>query len=109
MSSLDEFRLLQTRRHFFGRAATGLGIPALASLLAQSPATAASPSRTADMPSILGHPHFAPRAKRVIYLCMQGGPSQIETFDHKPTLTKRHGQELPGSVRMNQRLTGMTS
>jgi hypothetical protein len=53
-------------------------------------------------------PHFAPRAKRIIYLFMSGGPSQIETFDEKPELVKRRGQELPDSVRKGQRLTGMS-
>lgn len=53
--------------------------------------------------------HFAPKAKRVIYLFMHGGPSQLDLFDHKPGLRKLHGQELPPSVRGDQRLTGMTS
>lgn len=53
--------------------------------------------------------HFAPKAKRVIYLFMHGGPSQLDLFDHKPALEKFHGQELPPSVRGEQRLTGMTS
>ena len=54
-------------------------------------------------------PHFAPRAKRIISLFMHGGPSQLDLFDHKPNLKKLHGQELPASVRGDQRLTGMTS
>ncbi|MBM3783406.1 MAG: DUF1501 domain-containing protein [Acidobacteria bacterium] len=54
-------------------------------------------------------PHFAPKAKRIIYLFMFGGPSQIETFDYKPRLKDLHGQELPGSIRMGQRLTAMTA
>ena len=53
--------------------------------------------------------HFAPKAKRVIYLFMSGGPSHIDLFDYKPNLRGYHGQELPGSVRMGQRITGMTS
>ena len=53
--------------------------------------------------------HFAPKAKRVIYLFMSGGPSQIDLFDYKPKLKEHHGQELPASIRMGQRITGMTS
>ena len=56
-----------------------------------------------------GLPHFAPKAKRVIYLFMHGGPSQLDLFDHKPALAARRGEELPDSVRGTQRLTGMTS
>ncbi len=54
-------------------------------------------------------PHFAPKAKRVIYLFQFGGPSQIDLFDPKPALTKMHGKDLPGSIRMGQRLTAMTA
>ena len=54
-------------------------------------------------------PHFAPKAKRVIYLFMYGGPSQIELFDHKPRLEELHGTELPPSIRQGQRLTAMTA
>ena len=54
-------------------------------------------------------PHFAPRAKRVIYMFQSGAPSQIDLFDHKPLLRKYHGQDLPDSVRKGQRITGMTS
>ena len=54
-------------------------------------------------------PHFAPQAKRVIYLFMAGGPSHIDTFDYHPEIRDFHGQELPASVRMGQRITGMTS
>ena len=56
-----------------------------------------------------GLPHFAPKAKRVIYLFQNGAPSQLETFDYKPTLNKMMGQDLPASIRMGQRLTGMTA
>jgi Uncharacterized protein conserved in bacteria len=86
-----------TRRHFFGRTATGIGIAALASLLRQKGYAAE------------GLPHFAPTAKRVIFLHQSGGPSQLDLFDYKPELVKRRGTELPDSVRMGQRITGMTS
>jgi hypothetical protein len=58
---------------------------------------------------VLGQPHFKPRAKRVIYLFMAGGPAQMELFDYKPMLAKLHNTELPESVRMGQRITTMTS
>ncbi|MBW3627862.1 MAG: DUF1501 domain-containing protein [Gemmatimonadetes bacterium] len=58
---------------------------------------------------ILGRPHFAPRAKRVIYLFQSGGPSHLELFDHKPLLQKMNGEELPESVRGEQRLTAMSA
>ena len=54
-------------------------------------------------------PHFAPRAKRIIYLFQSGGPAQMELFDYKPLLKERMGEDLPASVRMGQRLTGMTA
>jgi len=84
-----------SRRQFCGRSATGLGTAALASLL--------NPQLQA------GFADAAPKAKRIIYLFMHGGPSQMDLFDEKPLLAKLQGTELPASVRMNQRLTGMTS
>ena len=54
-------------------------------------------------------PHFAPKAKRIIYLFQNGAPSQLESFDYKPMLNQQMGQELPESIRMGQRLTGMTA
>ena len=92
-----------TRRQFFGRSAAGIGAVALASLLQPRGFGAESMGATP------GRPHFAPKAKRVIYLFMHGGPSQLDLFDHKPGLRARHGTELPDSVRGTQRLTGMTS
>jgi hypothetical protein len=100
---MDEWRrhtLRLTRRQLFGRSATGIGAAALASL-------SGAPSNAAA--EITAGRHFAPRAQRVIYLFMHGGPAQLELFDYKPDLAARHGQELPDSVRMGQRLTGMTS
>ena len=112
MHPLREERLLLTRRHFFGRLATGIGTAALASLLSPARAAAApgapaaGPTRKGGLPGV---PHFAPRAKRVIYLHMAGGPSQVELFDYKPMLEKLHNSELPDSIRMGQRITTMTS
>jgi hypothetical protein len=102
-------QLLMTRRQLFGRTATGIGVAALASLLNgrtfASTAAAPLPTTFGALPNL----HFAPKAKRVIYLHMSGGPSHIDLFDHKPQLAKFHGKELPASVRMGQRITGMTS
>ncbi|MCC6694964.1 MAG: DUF1501 domain-containing protein [Candidatus Hydrogenedentes bacterium] len=105
MDPVREHELLMTRRHFFGRCSAGIGVAALGSLL--SPQAMAALTGPAN--SGLGQPHFAPKAKRIIYLFMSGGPSQIDLFDYKPQLQPVHGNELPDSVRMGQRLTGMTS
>jgi len=99
--------LLLTRRHFFGRGAAGIGIAALASLLNRDlRAAGEAPSATGGLP---GLPHFPPKAKRIIYLFQSGAPSQMELFDYKPRLAEFRGTELPDSIRMGQRLTGMTS
>jgi len=91
--------LLSTRRQFFGKSATGIGIAALASLFEKNGLAKTMP----------GFPNFAPKAKRVIYLHQSGGPSQLDLFDYKPGLTKQQGVDLPASIRMGQRITGMTS
>jgi hypothetical protein len=100
MRALDDLKYNCTRRHFLSSASLGIGATALASLL--------------DPAHLLGQTalpatHLVPRVRRVIYLFQSGGPSQIDLFDHKPLLRKMNGQELPASVRMGQRLTGMTS
>jgi hypothetical protein len=106
MRSWQEYALLQTRRHFFGRAATGIGAVALAALLSESASADATLPKPAALPDL---PHFAPKAKRVIYLFQSGAPSQLDLFDHKPKLASLGGTELPESIRQGQRLTGMTS
>jgi hypothetical protein len=98
-----EHRLLSTRRLFFGRMATGIGTAALASLFAEQ-ARAAGESG-----GLTGLPHFAPKAKRVIYLFQSGAPSQMDLFDYKPALARLRATELPDSIRRGQRLTGMTA
>jgi len=102
--SLLEHHLHLNRRTFLHRAAVGIGSMALGSLLARC----GSGSEQAENISNL-LPHFAPRAKRVIYLFQSGAPSQLELFDWKPLLRAMNGQELPESVRQGQRLTGMTA
>jgi hypothetical protein len=94
------------RRDFFGRFALGMGGMALFGLLNRD-AFAAAPAVN-PFKGILDQPHFAPKAKRIIYLFMSGGPSQHDLFDYKPLLNKLNGQDLPASVRMGQRLTGMS-
>ena len=101
---------LLTRRQLLGRTATGIGTAALASLLNPQLFSASTPSvRSSGVPGVVLEPHFAPTAKRVIYLFMSGGPSHIDLFDYKPRLTELHGTELPAEIRMGQRVTGMTS
>lgn len=103
----QEYARLLTRRHFFSRTATGIGTVALASLL--NPDLFAENRPSLSIRGVLAEPHHRPRAKHVIYLFMSGGPSHIDLFDYKPQLQKYHGQELPASVRMGQRVTGMTA
>ena len=103
-----EHNLAVTRRQFFGRAAAGIGPLALASLL-RDEGYGAGPESTAGAGGLAGLPHFAARAKRVIYMFQSGAPSQIDLFDHKPLLRRFHGEDLPDSVRKGQRITGMTS
>ena len=96
-------RLNVNRRFFIGKAAVGVGSLALGSLLIKDLFRSDGSQQMANVA------HFAPKAKRVIYLFQNGAPSQLETFDYKPLLNKMYGQELPSSVRKNQRLTGMTA
>jgi hypothetical protein len=108
MDPLTEKSLLINRRHFFGRMATGIGTAALGSLLNPN-LFAAMVGEQKRYGGMAGVPHFPPKAKRVIYLFMAGGPSQIDLLDYKPALEKLHNSELPDSIRMGQRITGMTS
>src|ERR1051325_7475449 len=96
------------RREFFGRFGLGLGGTALFGLLNRD-AFGAATSLANPFRGILDAPHFPPKAKRIIYLFMSGGPSQHDLFDYKPLLNKMNGQDLPATVRMGQRLTGMSA
>src|SRR5437773_1312342 len=103
MFDLDPFRLRLTRRSFLGRGAAGFGSVALASLLNPSLLRAATTAST--LPHGLGviDPlHFAPKAKRIIYLYMAGGPSHLETLDYKPMLAKMAGKPMPDSITRGQ-------
>jgi hypothetical protein len=100
-----EHRLNINRRHFLGKLSLGLGTAALGSLLIPD----LFASKESDNVLAAGLPHFAPKARRIIYLFQNGAPSQLESFDYKPMLNKMAGQDLPASIRMGQRLTGMTA
>lgn len=107
-----QFALPLHRRSFLEKSSTGMGAFALASLL-NGPALANQlPSIANNGPAVSGemkHLHFAPKAKRIIYLFMSGAPSQLDLFDPKPKLTEFMGKDLPESVRNGQRITTMTS
>jgi hypothetical protein len=106
MNPIQEHIQTMTRRHFFGRTAVGLGTAALASLPLTGAQAAQQISATGGLPDL---PHFAPRAKRAIYLFMNEGPSQMDLLDYKPLMAKQFDKDLPESIRMGQRLTTMTS
>lgn len=99
MDLTSSLAIQSTRRHFFGKSAYGLGAVALSKLLGDELPRGGMP----------GLPHFAPKAKRVVYLFQSGAPSQIELFDYKPKLQQMRGTDLPDSVRQGQRLTAMTA
>ncbi|MFY0689354.1 MAG: DUF1501 domain-containing protein [Cyclobacteriaceae bacterium] len=101
----NHFNKNYSRRDFLTRTSLGMGALALGQFMDPLSAKAAMMSNS----GVLGQPHFAPKAKRVIYLFQSGAPSQLDLFDYKPLLNKMNGQELPDSVRQGQRLTGMTS
>lgn len=102
-----ESGLNENRRKFLSKMSLGLGSVALGSLLIPDLFNGKSQLDTDKLMASL--PHFAPKAKRVIYLFQNGAPSQLESFDYKPTLNERIGEELPDSIRKGQRLTGMTA
>ena len=113
MDPLREAELLMTRRQLFGRAAMGVGTAALSRLLTLGGlgglaglASAAGEDGHHGLPGI---PNFAPKAKRVIYLFMSGGPSQLDLWDYKPKLNDLFNTDLPDQVRRGQRITTMTS
>ena len=100
MNPLTEHRALVTRRQFFGRSAIGIGTAALASLLGED--LSATRGRRP------GLPHFAPRAKRVIYLFMNGAPTHVDLFDYKADLKRLHGRPIPEEYVRGKRFSTMT-
>ena len=107
MKPLNDYLTQINRRSVLRQGAIGIGAAALATLIDREN-TAVSAGSTHTNRGLSGLPHFAPRAKRIIFLCQSGAPSQLDLFDWKPGLTNRRTTELPDSVRMGQRLTGMT-
>ena len=99
MTPQQERAAYLTRRQFFSKSAVGIGTAALASLLEPSALAAGG---------LPGLPHFAPKAKRVIYLLQNGGPPHVDMFDYKPELEKWRGKEIPESIHKNQRQSTMT-
>ncbi|MGC6422754.1 MAG: DUF1501 domain-containing protein, partial [Flavobacteriaceae bacterium] len=108
MDPLHEHMMNINRRHFFKKMGLGVGGLALGSMLDPF---GLGGSNTDDIlnASPISLPHFAPKAKRIIYLFQSGGPSQLDLFDYKPKLNELRGMDLPESIRNGQRLTGMTS
>ncbi|MBC6492227.1 DUF1501 domain-containing protein [Flavihumibacter stibioxidans] len=100
-----QHHLNMNRRRFLSKLSLGVGSVALGSLLIPDLFS----GRVKEEEIIQHLPHFAPRAKRIIYLFQNGAPSQLELFDYKPLLREQFGKELPASIRMGQRLTGMTA
>src|SRR5215218_7233046 len=92
MDPLETHRLLCTRRALFGQAAAGVGAAALSTLLAGD--SLALPPDPAAAPL----PHFAPKAKRIIYLLQNGAPSHVDLFDYKPKLKQWHGKQIPDEI-----------
>jgi hypothetical protein len=101
-NSMERAQRAWSRRTFLSRSGHALGILALGSLLDSR--LLANPSGAHRWRGILPAPHFVPRAKRVVHLCMAGGPSQLDLFDHKPELNRRHGSPFPESLTQGQQL-----
>src|SRR5947209_12609767 len=114
MDPLFQRQLLTTRRQFFGDVGLRLGGLALAMMMGKN-ASAGAASQTATAPTapvhppLPGFPNYRPRAKSLIYLHMNGGPSQMDLWDYKPGLRELFDKDLPPSVRGEQRLSTMTS
>ncbi|MBM3876267.1 MAG: DUF1501 domain-containing protein [Verrucomicrobia bacterium] len=109
MSPLNDYLAHHTRRQFFRSAGLSAGAIALATM--ESPLAAATKKNGIARvhPALAGLPHIAPKARRLIYLHMNGGPSQIDMWDYKPKLEANFDKDLPDSIRMGQRITTMTS
>jgi len=111
MDPLREAELLMTRRQLFGRTTLGIGTAALSRLLTVGGlgGIAGLAEAIGSPDGAHGFPNFAPKAKRVIFLFMSGGPSQLDLWDYKPKLRNQFNEDLPDRVRRGQRVTTMTS
>ncbi|HRA86774.1 MAG TPA: DUF1501 domain-containing protein, partial [Planctomycetaceae bacterium] len=98
MNPLIEYKNSLNRRSLLRRSSSAVGAAALAGLMARD--SVAQDAATTQLT------HFAPKAKRIVYLFQSGGPSHLELLDYKPRLKELHGSELPDSIRQGQRLTG---
>ena len=107
MDSCNNYLNVQSRREFLTKSAMGFGALGLASLL--NPSSLLASTANTGSNGLPGMPHFPSKAKRVIYLFQSGAPSQMDLFDPKPLLSEMYGEELPDSIRLGQRLTGMTA
>src|SRR5687767_9389023 len=109
MNPLLEGKALYTRRQFFGKSALGDGTAALASLLGRDAyAAIGGASGPRGIPGLPNLPHFAPKAKRVIYLFQNGAPSHVDLFDYKPKLREWHGKQIPDELTGGKRFSTMT-
>src|SRR5215470_13889904 len=104
MNPIIDFHRQMTRRQLFGRLGTGVGAAALSTLLGKEGFAAENVSK-GGLPNL---PHFAPKAKRVIYLFQNGAPTHVELFDYKPKLTELHGTPVPDSYIGGKRFSTMT-
>ena len=109
MDPIEEYCRNITRREFFSKMAVGAGAMAFGELLTRDGLAARPADANPLQYGQMGAPHYAPKAKRVIYLFQNGGPSQLDIFDYKPGLQGKFNEDLPDSVRQGQRVTGMTS
>lgn len=111
LPEFDQLNKKLDRRNFLAKTSLGLGALALGSLIGKNAFgnLGKEPAASLEEEVLRALPHLAPKAKRVVYLFMSGGPSQFETFDYKPKLANMFGQNLPDSVRQGQRLTSMSS
>src|SRR5437016_12321752 len=100
----EQFRRIQTRRKFFRECAGGIGTVALAQLMARDGRAAADDTNRDTNPLAPRKPHFAPKAKNVIFMFMEGGPSQIDLFDPNPERGKWQGKPLPAEMTKDLRL-----
>src|SRR2546423_2653427 len=109
MNPLLEQQLLLSRRQFFGSSGLRMGGVALAMMAGRTFAAESVAAQQQMHPALPDLPHFAPKAKAIIYLHMNGGPAQLDTWDYKPKLGEFFDKDLPDSIRNGQRITTMTS
>ena len=100
MNPITEYNANITRRHFFGRSSVGIGAAALGSLMEKG--ASAAPTTQQGVPGLEGLPHWAPKARRVIYLFQNGAPTHVDLYDYKPKLKEMHGKQIPDAIAAGQ-------